>query len=168
MKFAVQKLFRIHITLSRFNLRRWIVRAILPKLFRQTKEGTSQWTLCQTFQETETVSCVDWIHLRRISGTPACLSGQFSKAHGTIHPGRKRTSETLLRTIEDKLLFILMYLRKATPQDIFGEVFKMSQPKADQWIHILHPCINDQFEQGRGELLGRYVRRKARFLAGFF
>jgi hypothetical protein len=33
-----------------------------------------------------------------------------------------------LRTIEDNLLFILMYLRKAMTQDIFGEVFKMSQP----------------------------------------
>jgi hypothetical protein len=27
-----------------------------------------------------------------------------------------------LRLIEDKLLFILVYLRKATTQDIFGEV----------------------------------------------
>jgi hypothetical protein len=33
-----------------------------------------------------------------------------------------------LPTMEDKLLFILMYLRKATTQDIFGEVFGMSQP----------------------------------------
>ena len=29
-----------------------------------------------------------------------------------------------LPTMEDKLLFILMYLRKATTQDIFGEVFQ--------------------------------------------
>ena len=28
-----------------------------------------------------------------------------------------------LPTMEDKLVFILMYLRKATTQDIFGEVF---------------------------------------------
>jgi len=36
-----------------------------------------------------------------------------------------------LRTIEHKLLFILMYLRKGTTQDIFGKVFKMSQPVAN-------------------------------------
>ena len=46
-----------------------------------------------------------------------------------------------LPTIEDKLLFILMYLRKATTQDIFGEVFGMPQPVANKWIHVLHPCL---------------------------
>lgn len=47
-----------------------------------------------------------------------------------------------LPTMEDKLVFILMYLRKATTQDIFGEVFGMPQPVANKWIHILHPCLN--------------------------
>jgi len=44
-----------------------------------------------------------------------------------------------LPTGEDKLLFILMHLRKATTQDIFGEVFGMPQPVANKWIHVLHP-----------------------------
>ena len=47
-----------------------------------------------------------------------------------------------LPTMADKLLFILMYLRKATTQDIFGEVFGMPQPVANQWIHRLHSCLN--------------------------
>ena len=47
-----------------------------------------------------------------------------------------------LPTTEDKLLFILVYLRKATTQDIFGEVFNMPQPVANKWIHVLHPCLN--------------------------
>lgn len=59
---------------------------------------------------------------------------------------RKRSyvdySNSPLPTMEDKLVFILMYLRKATTQDIFGEVFEMSQPVANKWIHILHPCLN--------------------------
>ena len=46
-----------------------------------------------------------------------------------------------LPTIEDKLLFILMYLRKATTQDIFGEVFGMPQPVVNKWVHVLHPCL---------------------------
>ena len=46
-----------------------------------------------------------------------------------------------LPTMADKLLFILMYLRKATTQDIFGEVFRMPQPVANKWIHVLHPCL---------------------------
>lgn len=47
-----------------------------------------------------------------------------------------------LQTIEDKLVFILMYLRQGTTQHLFGEVFRMSQPVANKWIHILHPCLN--------------------------
>ena len=58
---------------------------------------------------------------------------------------RKRTyvayCNSPLPTVEDKLLFILMYLRKATTQDIFGEVFGMPQPVANKWIHVLHPCL---------------------------
>jgi hypothetical protein len=47
-----------------------------------------------------------------------------------------------LPTMEDKLIFILMYLRKATTQDIFGEVFGMPQPVVNKWVHTLHPCLN--------------------------
>jgi len=47
-----------------------------------------------------------------------------------------------LPTSEGKLLFILMYLRKATTQDIFGEVFGMPQPVVNKWVHILHLCLN--------------------------
>lgn len=47
-----------------------------------------------------------------------------------------------LSTMENKLLFILMYLRKATTQDIFGEVFGMPQPVVNKWVHVLHPCLN--------------------------
>jgi hypothetical protein len=47
----------------------------------------------------------------------------------------------------DKLLFILMYLRKATTQDIFGVVFGMAQPVANQWIHRVHDCLNQALAQ---------------------
>ena len=56
-----------------------------------------------------------------------------------------------LPRMADKLLFILMYLRKATTQDIFGEVFAMPQPVANKWIHVLHPCLNLALAQA-GEL----------------
>lgn len=59
-----------------------------------------------------------------------------------------------LPTMEDKLLFILMYLRKATTQDIFGEVFGMPQPVVNRWVHVLHPCLNRALAE-RGELPAR-------------
>ena len=52
-----------------------------------------------------------------------------------------------LPTMADKLLFILMYLRKATTQDIFGEVFGMPQPVANQWIHRVHAILNQALAQ---------------------
>ena len=47
-----------------------------------------------------------------------------------------------LPSFEDKLLFILVYLRKATTQDVQGELFGMSQPVANKWIHRLLPVLN--------------------------
>jgi hypothetical protein len=47
-----------------------------------------------------------------------------------------------LPTIEDKLLFILIYLKQASTQELHGTLFEMSQPKANKWIHLLHPMLN--------------------------
>jgi hypothetical protein len=59
-----------------------------------------------------------------------------------------------LPTLEDKLLFILMYLRKATTQDIFGEVFGMSQPVVNEWVHRLLPHLKQALAE-LGELPAR-------------
>jgi hypothetical protein len=47
-----------------------------------------------------------------------------------------------LPTIEDKLLFILIYLKQAETQELHGTLFGISQPKANKWIHVLHPILN--------------------------
>ncbi len=43
---------------------------------------------------------------------------------------------------EDMLLFILIYLRDAPKQVLFGQLFGMSQPLANKWIHFLLPILN--------------------------
>ena len=55
---------------------------------------------------------------------------------------------------EDMLLFILIYLRKAPTQDVFGELFNMSQPLANRWIHLLGPILNQALSK-LGELPSR-------------
>jgi hypothetical protein len=47
-----------------------------------------------------------------------------------------------LPTMEDKLLFILVYLKQYTTQTMLGRLFAMSQPLANVWIHRLHPLVN--------------------------
>ena len=46
-----------------------------------------------------------------------------------------------LRTPEDRLLFILVYLKTYSLQVVQGRLFGMGQGKANQWIHVLLPAL---------------------------
>ncbi len=46
-----------------------------------------------------------------------------------------------LPTAEDRLLFILVYLKNNPLQVMQGELFGMPQNKANQWIHTLLPVL---------------------------
>jgi hypothetical protein len=46
-----------------------------------------------------------------------------------------------LSTPEDRLLFILVYLKTYTLQVVQGRLFGMVQGKANQWIHVLLPAL---------------------------
>ena len=62
-----------------------------------------------------------------------------------------------LPSIEDKLLFILIYLRKAMTQDVLGELFGVQQPVANKWIHRLLPVLNRALAD-LGELPAREIK----------
>jgi len=47
-----------------------------------------------------------------------------------------------LPTSSDKLLFILTYVKQHPIQEVQGQFFGMSQSHANQWIHVLHPVLN--------------------------
>jgi DDE superfamily endonuclease len=62
--------------------------------------------------------------------------------------GKKRTGRKYLTytncplpTPEDRLLFILVYLKNNPLQVLQGELFGMPQNKANQWIHALLPVL---------------------------
>jgi hypothetical protein len=46
-----------------------------------------------------------------------------------------------LRTVEDKLLFILVYTKTYPLQVVQGQLFGMSQSSASEWIHFLLPVL---------------------------
>ncbi len=46
-----------------------------------------------------------------------------------------------LATPEDRLFFLLTYLKTYTVQVVQGRPFGMSQSKANQWIHVLLPAL---------------------------
>lgn len=48
-----------------------------------------------------------------------------------------------LRTDEDKLLFILVYQKTYPLQTMLGLHFGLSQPRANYWIHVLMPILQE-------------------------
>jgi hypothetical protein len=46
-----------------------------------------------------------------------------------------------LPTPEDRLFFILLYLKTSALQVVQGRLFGMGQSKANQWIHVLLPAL---------------------------
>lgn len=46
-----------------------------------------------------------------------------------------------LPTVEDKLVFILVYFRQYPVQMVQGYLFGMGQPQANEWIHRLSPVL---------------------------
>lgn len=63
--------------------------------------------------------------------------------------GKKRKRQAgggrrgLLPTPEQKLLFILVYLKAYPLQVVMGELFGLSQAAANQWVHRLLPVLRD-------------------------
>ena len=47
-----------------------------------------------------------------------------------------------LPTIADKQLFILTYVKRNPIHEVQGQLFGMSQSKANKWIHLRHPVLN--------------------------
>src|SRR5215218_8868244 len=63
--------------------------------------------------------------------------------HGRPRQARRYTTykNCPLPTPEDRLLFILVYLKQNPTQLLHGRLFGMRQSKATQWIHVLLPVL---------------------------
>ena len=49
---------------------------------------------------------------------------------------------SVLPTMEDKLLFILNYMKTYPLQESHAQAYEMQQSQANQWIHLLLPLVN--------------------------
>jgi Helix-turn-helix of DDE superfamily endonuclease len=65
--------------------------------------------------------------------------------HGRHRQARRYTTykNCPLLTPEDRLLFILVYLKQNPTQLLHGRLFGMRQSKATQWIHVLLPVLRN-------------------------
>jgi len=70
-----------------------------------------------------------------------------------------------LRTVDDKLLFILVYTKTYPLQVVQGELFDMSQSSANEWIHFLLPVLAEALDalgvmpERQGAQAARHARR---------
>ena len=87
-------------------------------------------------------SYYQWLRSHRLDGKP-----RGKRKHSDYH-------NCPLPLIEDKLFFILNYLKTNNLQTVQGAFFGISQPKANVWIHCLHPILNQSLA-GLGELPAR-------------
>lgn len=65
------------------------------------------------------------------------LEGKIRKRRGYI-----AYKSSPMPTIEDKLVFILIYLKTNNLQSVQASLFEMHQPEANLWIHLLSPILN--------------------------
>jgi Helix-turn-helix of DDE superfamily endonuclease len=65
--------------------------------------------------------------------------------HGRRRQARRYTTykNCPLPTPEDRLLFMLVYLKQNPTQLLHGRLFGMRQSKATQWIHVLLPVLRN-------------------------
>lgn len=68
--------------------------------------------------------------------------------HGRRRQARRSTTYTNcpLPTPEDRLLFILVYLKQHPIHLLHGRLFGMRQSKATQWIHVLLPVLRNALQ----------------------
>jgi hypothetical protein len=69
-------------------------------------------------------------------------------------PGSSAGRKAVLLTCEDKLFFLLFYLRHYPTQEVLGFLFGISQGQANHWIHRLTPILKKSLGTER-ELPGR-------------
>ncbi len=82
----------------------------------------------------------------------------FQKAYERVYPSQKTHTgkrrqrkpgggrKSTLDSIEQKLLFILVYQKTYPLQTILGELFDLSQSRTNYWIHRLLPLLKDALD----------------------
>jgi len=78
---------------------------------------------------------------------------QYVQQHDVDRDDRQRhygagRSEATLVTLEDKLLFILYYVKVYPLQEILAFEFGMVQSTANEWIHILSEVLKQALDHG--------------------
>jgi len=92
------------------------------------------------FNMDEFCALLPWFE-KELSESKYTLEGAMRK---NKHAGYKNS---IFQTIEEKLFFILVYFKQYTTQSMLAMSFKISQPKANKWIHFLAPILQSALSE---------------------
>lgn len=103
------------------------------------------------------------VFAKAMDKTEAKVHSKASRRQRAVGAGRKPG----LRTVEDKLLFALVYTKTYPLQVVQGQLFDMSQSSASEWIHFLLPVLAEALATLKvmpvrdGPRLAQHERRQA-------
>jgi hypothetical protein len=88
---------------------------------------------------------------RLLTAFPRAYQRSYPASRTTEGQPRRRSigggCKGLLHRPEDKLLFILVYLKTYPLQAVMGELFGLSQPQVNYWIHRLLPVLQEALDE---------------------
>src|SRR5499427_9336399 len=100
----------------------------------------------KTLESNKSVTSVTLAEFQQL--VPPCETAFHARMAAWRMDGKPRTARRFtvyktcpLPTPEDRLLFILTYLKTYALQVVHGRLFGMVQGKANQWIHVLLPTL---------------------------
>ena len=88
-----------------------------------------------------------------------CLLPAFRRVYARQYPPRRTMAgrsrkrkvgggrKSSLGSLEQKLLFVLVYQKTYPLQVLLGETFEMSQARANQWLHRLLPVLHQALDE---------------------
>ncbi len=83
------------------------------------------------------------VAFNKVSRPKTAVTQQGRPRQRRVGGGRKAT----LQSHEDRLLFILVYVKTYPLQEIMGELFGMEVSKVNEWIHRLWPVLRDALNE---------------------
>ena len=88
---------------------------------------------------------------RLLTAFPRAYQRIYPASHTTEGQPRRRSvgggRKGSLHRPEDQLLFILAYLKTYPLQAVMGELFGLSQPQVNHWIHRLLPVLQEALDE---------------------
>jgi Helix-turn-helix of DDE superfamily endonuclease/DDE superfamily endonuclease len=124
--------------------------------YRELRKHKRRFLALTGLTDKEFKAILPWFQKAHEASQAVAKTQKGKKRKRAVGGGRKAK----LETIEDRLLFVLMYQKSYPVQELLGITFGMSQSSVNHWVHRLLPELKRALEQ-----MGVMPERKGKALA---